>query len=318
VVTTCDGKAIIDESHPLWSGIIGGYGCDCANKASLASDLIIFLGTQTSDQTTSDWNNPKPGTRIIQIDIDASEIGRNYFNTFPLPGDARTVIEQLTPALAAGSRDSWLKEVADYTKATFDKQAARWASNDAPIDPARLCKEISAVLPDDAVIVSDTGWSAIWTSNYLRMKASQIYIRAAGTLGWSFPASLGAKCGVPNRPVINFTGDGGFFYYLGEMETAVRYNIPTVTVVNNNHSLGQIVAPAIGLAYQDDPEQCKKRYGFTQVNLANVAREFGLFAERVESPDKIGPAIKAALQSGKPSLVEVVSGMQEPAAPLEK
>jgi acetolactate synthase-1/2/3 large subunit len=318
VIITPDGKCILDENDALWYGVVGGYGMDCANKIAAAADLVIFIGSQTSDQTTLDWTVPAPDTRVVQIDIDGPEIGRNYRNTLALLGDARVVTEQLAEAAGHKKREAWRQEADAFRKDTLDQQAARMAADSAPIDPARLCDEVSKALPADGILVADTGFSAIWTANMLRMKPGQSYLRAAGTLGWSFPASLGAKCAAPDRPVINFTGDGGFYYCLSEMETAMRYGITTVTVVNNNRSLGQIVSPCIGIAYQDDPESCAKRFAFTPVDFAAVARGFGLHAVQVSEPGAIKGALQEALACGKPAVVEVLSGMQEPLPPYIK
>ena len=109
-----------------------------------------------------------------------------------------------------------------------------------PIRPEGLCREVTEALPRNAVLVADTGWSGVWSGVYIYLThPDQRYIRAAGSLGWSFPASLGAKCAAPERPVVCFTGDGGFFYHLSELETALRCGIKTVTVVNNNHGFRQ-------------------------------------------------------------------------------
>ena len=129
-------------------------------------------------------------------------------------------------------------------------------SDAVPIRPERLCKEISDILPPNGIVVSDTGYSGIWTGAMINLRhPGQSYIRAAGSLGWGFPASLGVKCGAPERPlglVVCFTGEGGFFYHLSELETASRCGINTVTVINNNHCLRQCLE-GINRAYGDRP-----------------------------------------------------------------
>ena len=203
------------------------------------------------------------------------------------------------------------------TDNTLAGQKERFLSKAVPIDPARLCSEITKALPDNAVLVSDTGWSAHWTASMVRMKPSQKYIRAAGTLGWAYPASLGVKCGVPERPVVSFVGDGAFWYFSNEMETALRYNIPTVTIVNNNFGLAQEIAYTDKF-YPGEFERGRRQttYNATSILFGKVASAFGMHAVTVTEPDQIGPAINEALALGKPALVEVITD-QDTIGPLE-
>lgn len=306
IVTTPDGKTTLDEAHPLWGGIVGGYGMDCANKIAASADMVVLVGTQSSDQATLNWTAPPSTVRAIQIDIDPAELGRNYPNCIGLAGDAATVAGQLLEAVSPKKRSDWIREGKKFTKATFDAHARLWAEKALPIRTERLCHEVSQALPDNAIVVADTGWSAVWSATMIRMKASQKYTRAAGSLGWSFPASLGAKCAAPDRPVINFTGDGAFFYFNTEMETAVRNNIQTVTVINNNNSLSQCIPFAQG-HYPGEAERCVKRFTFSSPNFSRIAEEYGMWAVRVDDPKDIAPALAKALASGKPALVEVLT-----------
>lgn len=306
VVTTPDGKTLLDETDALWAGINGDYGMDCANVTLANADLVIFIGTQTNDQSTCDWTCPPTDVKAIQIDIEPSELGRNYVDCIGLLGDAKTVVAQLVEAVAPAKRDAWRAEVAAYVKDTLDDYAQLQQSKDALIRPERLCYEISKVLPDDAVLVSDTGYSAVWTATMLRMKATQSYYRAAGSLGWALPGSLGAKCGVGDRPVVCFLGDGGMYYHLSELETAMRFGINTVTVINNNGVFAQC-SNDIKNVYMDDPEAGEKRFTFNPTNYTQLAKDFGCYAVRVTEADEIGPAIQAALAAGKPAVVEVMT-----------
>lgn len=306
MATTPDGKTVIDEDHPRWLGIAGTYGMHAANRALAEADLVVFIGTQASDQTTNNWTTPTPAAGIIQIDLAPHELGRNYPVAVKLWGDAKTVLAQLADDAPAQTREAWAGQTAAYTKENLAAQAERMAIPGRPIAPERLCMELSKALPDNALLVSDTGYSAIWTSTMVRMKATQKYIRAAGSLGWSFPASLGAKCGAPERTVVCFTGDGGFYYHLQEMETAVRHRIPTVTVLNNNGMLMQD-APTMHYTYPEDPSQGIKKITFTPVDFSKIAREFGMAAIRVEDPADLAPALAQAMAADGPILVEVVT-----------
>lgn len=309
VATTPDGKTVIDESDGLWAGIVGGYGMDCANRTVRDADLVIYIGAQTGDQNTLDWKIPKLETKVIQIDIEASELGRNYPNTIGLPGDAKVVARQLTRKIAHMKRNLWRRQVSDYVHATLEEYDQYIRGSYPLIRPERLCDEISKVLPGNAVLVSDTGFSATWSATMLRMKTSQTYIRAAGSLGWAFPGSLGVKCGVPERPVVCLTGDGGFYYHANEMETAVRYGIQVVTVVNNNNVLAQCLID-LNQVHSDKADKGTKRVTFTPVNFSRLAEEMGCLGIRVEQAEDIGPAIQKALAENRPAVVEVMTDPQ--------
>jgi len=306
ITTTPDAKAIIDETDPLWAGVVGAYGMDCANKAVLDADLVIFIGTQAGDQTTCDWNVPNRTTRIIQIDIDPTELGKNYPNTIGLWGDAKKVLSQLTDGVDNMKRPDWRNQVSEYVQDTL-KEYEAYQENDAmPMRPERLCAEISKALPDNGVLVSDTGFSAIWSSTMLRMKATQKYYRSAGSLGWSFPASLGVKCAVPSKPTFCLIGDGGFYYHLNELETAAKYGINTVTIINNNSALAQC-ASDIRFVYRNDIQKAEEKYCHGDINFSEIARQYGAWSVRITNPTKIGSAIKEALSVGKPAVIEIIT-----------
>lgn len=319
IVTTPDAKTIIDETDDLWGGIVGNYGMDSANRTVKESDLVIYVGSMVSDQTTLEYTVPPIETKVIQIDINGAQIGKNYGNCIGLQGDALRVIEQLDKKVEKKSRTNWRTEVHNYVMNSLQKMSDLSKKETIEgINTAYLCNEISKVLPDDAIIVSDTGWSAVWTSTAVRMKASQDYFRAAGSLGWGLPASMGVKCANPDKPVICFMGDGGSLYYFTEFETAVRNGINTVTIINNNTMYAQCIEfnPK---ASPERMEQERKLVTFPTVNFTKAAESFGAFAVRVEKPEDIKPAIQKALASGKPALVEVMTDWKiMPLSPFEK
>ena len=316
VVTTPDGKSSVNETSAYWAGIVGNYGMDCANRTVRDADLVIFVGTGTSDQTTLDWTTPDPSRRVIQIDIAPEELGRNYPNCLGIAGDAKTVLSQLLSNVVLGSRLEWRKQVAAYLADTVKRQRELMDKDETPIHTGRLCAELAKFLPDDAILVSDTGYSAVWSSTMIRVKPGQTYIRAAGSLGWAVPASIGAKVAKPERPVICFTGDGGFYYHLAELETAVRNGVNTVVVINNNGMLAQCLG---GVLYRSDPELGKKALSFSNISFAEVACALGAYGQRVESGAAIGEALRKALASGRPSVVEVITNPYgPPRPPVEK
>lgn len=308
VAGSMDAKGIISDSHPLNVGQTGIYCRPCANKVVSEADLVFFIGCGTGDQVTKNWTLPQPGTTIIQLDINPVELGRNYCGSISILGDARTALEDLNQVLQIDrKRKSWSRQAQRYVQEYLKKIEPERSSDAVPIRPERLCREISAVLPLDALVFADTGYSAIWAGTLIDIVSSdQVFIRASGSLGWAFPAALGAKCALPQRPVICFTGDGAFWYHLSELETAVRRNIPTVTVINNNSVLGQSQM-GIRRAYRGETGKEEEQYRFNDTDFAQLARNLGAFGVRVEKPCDIKPALLEALSSGKPAVIDVVT-----------
>jgi acetolactate synthase-1/2/3 large subunit len=184
----------------------------------------------------------------------------------------------------------------------------------APVRVERLCAEITAALPADGIVVADTGYSGIWTGTMLDFNgAGQTYLRAAGSLGWAFPASLGAKCAAPDRTVLCFTGDGGFYYHLAELETARRCGIAAVIVVNNNSGFGQNLTGVRRIA-GNRPGRGEALVRFGPTDFTAVARSFGVRGIRVERPADLGAALREAIGAGEPVVLDVVTDL-EPRAP---
>jgi acetolactate synthase I/II/III large subunit len=306
VVVTLDAKAVMLEDHPLFRGVVGLYGRSCANHVVAEADLVIFAGSNTSDHTTANFKLPGPGIPVIQIDQDPVEIGRNYPGTLGLLADVGAGMEALAAACEPGARADWLgqsqKHVDDWHAQVRESRAAE----SLPMRPERLCAEFTQALPENAIVIADTGYSALWTGTLVYLKsASQNYFRAAGSLGWAFPASLGAKCAAPDRPVICFTGDGGFYYHLPELETARRRGIKTVTVVNNNHSLSQGLRN-LTTAYGDrDRTRMGECFEYRETDFARVAQAFDCFGVIVERPADFRKAFELAMASDLPAVIDV-------------
>jgi len=306
IVATLDAKAIIVEDHPLFRGMLGAYGRSCANHVVAEADLVIYAGSNTSDHTTANYRMPRRGTPIIQIDLDPAEIGRNYPGAIGILSDVRAALEALADGAAAAKRDDWLahtRKFVDEWRAEADRSRA---ADKVPLRPERICGELTELLPKDAILIADTGYAALWTGTLVYLRhATQRYFRAAGSLGWSFPASLGAKCAAPDRPVICFCGDGGFFYHLPELETARRRRIKTVTIVNNNHCLAQGLRN-LNIAYEGHDQTNKGEcYEFLETDFAKVAQSFGCFGATVEKPQEFRKAFEAAMASELPAVIDV-------------
>ena len=306
-VGSLDAKHVLVDDHPLNGGIVGTYSCHCANKLVAEADLAIFVGCDTGDQITNNFTLPCPGAKVVQIDIDPTELGRNFAGAIGIQADPRAAVEQLTAAVEKKSRAVWQGRV----KALVDEWRAHIAPNynsDAtPIRPERICKELGAWLPPNAIVVADTGYSSQWSGTMMPLKhEAQSYYRAAGSLGWAYPASLGVKCAAPDQPVVCFTGDGGFLYHLPEMETARRWSINTITVVNNNQRLAQGLRNLTN-AHKGIPGRMEDLFAFAPMNYAAVADAFGCLGIRVERPDELRPALERAAAANRPVIIDVAS-----------
>jgi acetolactate synthase-1/2/3 large subunit len=308
VATSLNAKGTIADHHPLSVGVCGTYSRWCANRVVAEADLVFFIASHTGSQVTTEWQIPRMGSRVIQLDIDPAELGRSYPLQVGLQGDARAALRKMIKAAEAlEPRTEWLN-VVQHLVQEWRAEVAPLATSDAsPIRPERLCKELTEWLPNHGVLVTDTGHSGIWTGTMVDAKdPEQIFIRCAGSLGWAFPAALGVKCALPERPVVCFTGDGGFWYHLSELETAVRYGINTVTIVNNNHSLNQ-EKHSNERYYQGTSGNVEELWVFPDTDFAKIAQDMGGFGIRVHHPSEIQSAMDQAVASGKPAVVDVVS-----------
>ena len=308
VVTSLNAKGSIPENHPLAIGVVGAYSRWCANRLVAEADLAIYLGSGTGSQVTNEWQVPAPGTPTVEINIDASELGRSYPAQASLQGDVQASLRKLMDVMEPlGPRSEWVGRAQELLGDWQQEVSVHVNSDGAPMRPERLCKEVSDFLPSDSILVSDTGHAGIWTGTMLDLNhPSQSYLRCAGSLGWGFPAALGAKCAAPERPVVCFTGDGGFWYHLTELETALRYGINTVTVVNNNHSLNQ-EKRGNEVTYGGQTAGSDELWMLSDVDFARVAESMGCFGIRVENPNEMQSALEQALASGKPAVIDAVS-----------
>jgi len=310
VATSLNAKAVLSDDHPLNVGVPGTYSRWCANRVLADADLVFFVGSHAGGQVTTNWQVPKPGVAAIQLDIDPEELGRNYPLKAALLGDAKVTLQKLIAAAgSAGSRPEWLGRVQSLVREYREESDQMRSSGVVPIRPERICKEISDWLPEGGVVLSDTGHSGMWTGQMIRLtRPEQRFIRCAGSLGWGFPATLGAKCALPDRPVIGFCGDGGFYYHLAELETAARFGIDAIMLVNNNYALNQ-EKHLFDSAYGGQQRgRAKEMWHFSHaVSFARVAEAMGCVGIRVERPDDIRPALEKALGAHAPVVVEVIS-----------
>lgn len=311
VATSLGAYGIISTRHPLSAGAVGSYSAPPANQIVHEAELVLFIGCHTGDQVTHGWRIPALDTPVVQIDADPLELGRSYANTLGLAGDPKATLAMLIEAIGHPKRDSAFSDRAAALVAAWrESMKTKRESDESPIRVDRLCAEISRALPDNGILVADTGYSGIWTGTSIDLNgAGQTYLRAAGSLGWSFPASLGAKLAAPDRKVICFTGDGALYYHIAELETARRRNIATVTVVNNNAGFGQGWLNVLRIQ-GDTPGNPDELLRFEPIDFAAVARGFGVHGVRVEKAADIAPALADALAMDKPVVIDVATSFE--------
>jgi len=295
VATSLNAKDAIPAAHPLSVGVVGSYSRESANRVVAGADLVCFIGTEAGGMTTHAWKVPPVGTPAVQIDIDAEMLGRNYPLAGAILGDARAtlarLLEQADPASAARRRD-WVASAQSICREWYARYSPLLESDAVPIRPERLCRELSQHLPDDALVLVDTGHAGMWMGGMYDLRAGQGYLRSAGHLGWAFPAGLGAKCALPGRPVVAFTGDAGFWYHIGELETAVRWRMNSVTVVNNNGGGNQSKRGFDRVYGGVQTEKARELWTYTKTNFARIAEDIGAVGLRVERPADLAPALR--------------------------
>jgi len=315
IATSLNGKGIVLDTHPLSVGVCGTYSRECANRTVSEAGLIFFIGCPAGGMVTNNWSIVRPGTEVIQLDIEPTELGRNYPNKVSLIGDAKVTLRRLIDAVQAkeGTTKAWVSRVQQLASEWRSNATPKLTSESVPIHPARICKEITDALPSNGVLVSDTGHAGMWTSQMVDLtQPGQRYIRCAGSLGWGLPGALGVKCALPDQPVICFSGDGGVYYHMTELETALRHNINIVLLVNNNGALSQEY-PSLRRNYDNNQRgRSDHMWKFLpEFSFAKVAEAMGCAAMRVEKPGEIKGALQKAFATNKPTVVEVISEVQE-------
>jgi len=275
------------------------------------ADIVLLVGTRTNQNGTDSWRLIPSAAELIHIDIDPQEIGRNY-QALRLTGDAATTLDALREALQAldlSRRRSLRPGLEDRIAAAwraFDvDRASVSGSNDRPIRPERLMKSLQNLLTAETTVVADASYSSMWVVGQLRtLRAGMRFITPRGLagLGWGLPLAIGAKLARPQHPVIAIVGDGGFAHSWAEIETMVRSRLAVVVIVLNNGVLG----------YQKDAETAKFGRSTTACQLgpvshAQIANACGCDAVRIDAPGELAPALKAAIESGRPWLIEVMT-----------
>jgi acetolactate synthase-1/2/3 large subunit len=319
VATTISGKGSIDERCAHSVGVVGSNGGTPETRAVVdAADLIVFVGCRAGSVTTERWRHPAADkARIIHIDVDPAVPGANYKVDVPLIGDARLCLAALADALEGHRREADLSWVDAKKREKFDKFEALARSDDTPIKPERVVRELGKCLDKDAILVADPGTPCPYFSAYYTVRGTgRRYFsnRAHGALGYAAAASMGAHVARPKVKTVAVMGDGSFGMCVGELETAVRLRMPITFVVISNAVYGWIKA--------GQKSGYERRYfsvDFGVTDHAKVAEAFGVRSWRVFDPTKLGPALKEAIALGQPTLVDVVcQPLHEARAPVSE
>ena len=312
IVTSYGRADAVPSNHPHFLGHLGRLGSVEGIEAMRQADVILAVGTRLSQSTTFYDNRFIPAdARIIQIEIDPEELGRNYPLAVGIEGDAKAVMQGLLDQLRQAEprpNQQWVSEIGDWRARRAQRLEDEGRLSDLPMKPQRVYAELRRVMPEDAIIALDAGLAPNFGQDRLNFYHPRSLMTSLdlGGLGFSFPASLGAKFAAPDRPVVNFNGDGGFLFNAQEFETAVRYGLKVVTVIMNNNCWGS--------------EKAYQRYAFNEryVGADTNNPRFDAYAELfggkgfyVERPEDVGDAFLEALKVDGPSIIEIPTDPDE-------
>ena len=314
VAHTLMGKGCLPHGHPLLLGQSGFWGTPIANEKCRTADLIVAVGTRLAEANSSSWD-PRftfsiPPTRLIHIDADVAEIGRNYQTELGVVADAKLALGSLADE-ARGKRHAdrgpLHEEIARGRKEFAGNWAGQWTSDQFPLRPERILSELRQAAPADAFIVTDVGWNKNGVGQQFPIDVPGAFITPSGlaTMGFGPAAALGVKVAQPGRHAIALVGDGGFSANPSVVATAMEANLHVIWLVMDNSAFGTIAGleemhygTTFGCVFQRDG----KPY---HVNYAAMARSFGADGILIEWADQLGPALRAAIASGRPTVIQV-------------
>ncbi|KPD00401.1 Acetolactate synthase large subunit [Geobacillus sp. BCO2] len=316
VAHTLMGKGALPDDHPLVLGMSGFWGTKFVNDMCRSADVILALGTRFSEADCSSWEPEYtfniPETKLIHIDIDPNEIGRNYPTELGVVADVKqalTVLNRVAKqTVPQGRTDEALKERIAHYKEEFRQQNAQHIHDDSyPMRPERILHEVREVLPKDAIITTDVGWNKNGVGQQFPAYGAGTILTPGGyaTMGFGAPAALGAKIACPNRVVVSLVGDGGFGQNPAVLATAAEENIAVVWVIMNNYAFGTIAGlekahfgTTHGTVFQKDGKPYSPDY-------AAIARAYGVEGVKIRSAEEFKPTLERAIQANKPFVIDV-------------
>ena len=302
VATSLMGKGCFPENHPLSLGMVGMHGRKVANLMITECDTLFAVGLRFSDRVTSDVGCFAPDAKIIHADVDPSEIGKNVDVDIPIVGDAKLVLHQLNKIidkLKAKKKTEWDKKLRLYKK----EFAPEYDYDTTPIKQQRVMKELNEIIDDKTIISTEVGQCQMWAAHYLNIKNPRTFISSGGlgTMGFGFPAAIGAKTAKPDFKVIDVAGDGSFIMTGQDLATCVVEDIPVVVLILDNRYLGMVKQ------WQDlfyDRRRSHTYLGEVP-DFVKYAESFNAKGILVEKPGEIKPALTQAIKSGETFVIDV-------------
>ena len=314
VITPLMGKGCFPENHPLSLGNLGMHGTRAATKLILEADVLLAVGTRFSDRTTGKLDEFCPDAKIIHIDIDTAEIGKNVDVDIPIVADAKKALKEiykyLTKKLQKKESSQWFKRVQEVKEQLKDKVSG----GEKDLKPPRLIKELRKILPNDAIVTTEVGQNQMWAALYFAAYKPRTFISSGGlgTMGFGFPASIGAKVACPDRPVVDIAGDGSFRMTEQELGSSVKEKIPVTVIVLNNSMLG-MVAQWQRLFYD-------RRYSAVELgstpDFVKLAEAYGAQGTRVFSLKEFSRAVRKAIKSDVTTVIDVPIPPEENVFPM--
>lgn len=309
VTCTLMGLGGFPGCHPLSLGMLGLHGTRYANNAIMECDVLIALGVRFDDRVAVEFSSFAPQARIIHVDIDPAEIGKNIKVDIPIVGDVGMVMESMLEQLGEKKEAEWLARIEEWKQ----QYPLRYEPSSG-LKPQFIIETIRELTGGDAVIVTDVGQHQMWAAQYYRAKKPRTFISSGGlgTMGYGLPAAVGAKIGAPDRDVILITGDGSFQMCMQEFGTAVEQDLPVKVVIMNNQVLGMV--------RQIQEFYCDKRYMATYfkknpdfVKFAGIYDTLGL---RVAEPGQLRGALEEALNTSGPVIIDCIINPEENVYPM--
>lgn len=322
VATSISGQGSLAETDPQCLGVVGSNGgTDQTWEMMEAADLVVFMGCRAGSTTTSRWEAPEPGTRIVHFDNDPMVIGANYQTEVGVVGDLRLALAEVNAILdKRGQGETTFggaEAIADIKRRKFEIFDKLALSDEAPIRPERVISTLMKVLPADATVVSDPGTSCPYFSAYYQLpQAGRHFItnRAHGALGYSLSASLGAWYGRPASKVVALMGDGSFGFTVGELETVCRSRAPITFIVFNNANFGWIKASQFA-----DKDARYYNVDFNRTDNAAIAAAYGVKSWTVQNPGDLERVMREAVAHDGPTLIDIhTQALEESNAPVRR
>ena len=302
IVSTLMGVGVVPSEHELYAGMLGSHGSQAAKLAESNADLLILCGARVGDRTLAEPGQTAARARIIHIDIDTVEIGKNMSVDIPIVGDVRLVLRELTAKSAKQERGEWIAQINDWKSRSVEPTTG--VSRGA-VDPCGVMRKLSEAVSGrgKAILVADVGQNQIWAARSFDFSGGRFLTSGGmGTMGYSIPAAMGAKLAKPSRQVIAVCGDGSFQMMLPELATLMQEGIVIKIVVMNNGCLGMV-------RELQDKRYEGRRYAVNierTPDTVKLANAYGIEALRVESDDEVEPAIEKMLADRKPYVLECV------------